>query len=278
MRQSEIGITPPATIGAPLDVGKIANQLTALRLGAKLHHFPELPSTNTHARELAENGASEGEVVIAEAQTAGRGRLGRRWESPAFANLYFSIILRPKLPAAHAPQITLMAAVALTEALTPLLTTKPAIKWPNDILVGGKKLAGVLTEAACAAERVEHVILGIGINVNYPTGSMPEEIRPRATSLMELAGGFVAREQVLARLIQALDRCYGELEQSGFDALRPRWDAHFGLLDQRVRIESLQEVFLGWARGVAQDGALLVEDDFGAMHTVYAGDVIPLET
>jgi BirA family biotin operon repressor/biotin-[acetyl-CoA-carboxylase] ligase len=262
---------------APLDIDKVRQQLIPRRLAVKLHYFAELGSTNTRAREFAEGGALEGEVVVADAQTQGRGRLGRRWESPARLNLYFSIILRPRLAPVHAAQITLMAAIALAEALDAFIAPTAEIKWPNDILVGGRKLAGVLTEAACSAGAIEHVILGIGINVNYRRDEMPAEIRARATSLADLSGAFVARENVLARLIHALDRCYGVLEQSGFDALRPRWEARFGLRGKRVRIEHLDQVIVGRARGIAPDGALLVEDESGALHNIYAGDVIALE-
>ena len=121
MSKSDPGFIPATASAAPLDVRKVQEQLTARRLGAKFHYFAEINSTNTHARELAECGAAEGEVVIGEAQIQGRGRLGRHWESPPFVNLYLSIILRPKLPPAHAPQITLMAAVALVETLAPLI-------------------------------------------------------------------------------------------------------------------------------------------------------------
>ena len=268
---------PSHPADAPLDIDEVRQQLIPRRLGVELHYFNELGSTNTRTRELAERGAPEGEVVIADAQTQGRGRLGRRWESPAGRNLYFSILLRPSLAPAHAAQITLMAAVALAETLDSFIAQTAEIKWPNDILVGGRKLAGVLTEAACSADAIEYVILGIGINVNYRRDDMPEEIRARATSLADLSGAFVARENVLARLIHALDRCYGVLEQSGFDALRPRWEARFALRGKRVQVEHLDQKIVGRARGIAPDGALLVEDENGALHNIYAGDVIALE-
>jgi BirA family biotin operon repressor/biotin-[acetyl-CoA-carboxylase] ligase len=263
---------------APLDTARVRALLSAQRLGATLHYFQEIGSTNTHARELAERGAVEGEIVLAEAQTQGRGRLGRRWESPPFSNLYLSIILRPKLPPRDAPQITLTAAVALVETVGFFLPSAPSIKWPNDILFDGKKLAGILTEAACDAERVEYVILGIGLNLNYRAGAMPEELRRRATSLADLTGKNVPRESVLVRLIQCLDRCYGELEATGFEGLRPRWEAHFALRDQRVRVELGAETLIGRARGIGRDGALIVEDERGQSRSVVAGDVIPLET
>ncbi|SRR5581483_621583 len=263
---------------APLDIEKIRRQVSFGRLGAKIHYFTELGSTNTRARELADAGAAEGELVVADAQTAGRGRLGRRWESPPRRNLYFSLILRPTLAPADAAQITLMAAVALAETVDSFLAAPAEIKWPNDILVGGRKLAGVLTEAACAAAALEYVILGIGINVNYRRDEMPEAIRARATSLADLTGNFVARENALARLIHALDRCYGVLEQSGFDALRPKWEARFALRDKLVRVEHLDQSSVGRARGIGRDGALVLEDERGALHRIYAGDVILLES
>jgi BirA family transcriptional regulator, biotin operon repressor / biotin---[acetyl-CoA-carboxylase] ligase len=271
-------ILPAAAHGAPLDLAQVREHLDAKRLGIRFHYFTEISSTNSHARELAEKGAAEGEVVLAESQTHGRGRLGRRWESPPLANLYLSVILRPKLAPVHAPQITLMAAVALAETVGSFIPQKATIKWPNDILVNGKKLAGILTEAACVPERVEYVILGIGVNVNYPIDSMPQELRQGATSLLDLTRIEVNRESFLRRLIQDLDRCYGDLEQSGFEPLAPRWEAHFGLRGQRVRVELIDQVVVGRARGIAQDGALLVQGDDGTLQKVIAGDVIPLET
>lgn len=260
-----------------LDLGRVREQLASQRLGHNFHYFTEIDSTNARARRLAENGAAEGEVVIAEWQNQGRGRLGRRWESPPFANLYFSILLRPKLPPVHAPQITLMAAVALAEAVDSFIPQTPAIKWPNDILVDGKKLAGILTEAACDSERLEYVILGIGVNLNYSVDSMPKEIRERATSVLELTRQNIDRESFLQRLIQGLDRCYGELEQAGFDALATRWEAYFGWRGRRVRVELLDQIMSGRAKGIDRDGALIIVDDHGAEQRVIAGDVIPLE-
>jgi BirA family biotin operon repressor/biotin-[acetyl-CoA-carboxylase] ligase len=262
----------------PLDLNRVSEQLKIKRLGAKFHHFAELGSTNVHAWTLAEQGAAEGEVVIAEMQTQGRGRLGRRWESPPAVNLYLSVILRPRLLPAHAPQITLVAAVALAETVDALIEQTPVIKWPNDILVNGRKLAGVLSEAACDSEHIDHVILGIGLNVNYRAVSMPPEIRGRAISVADLTGNNVDRESVLARLIHNLDRCYGELEDYGFEALRPRWDAYFGLRGKRVRIENQEQVLVGRAQGIDRTGALMIEDDRGELQNVYAGDVIPLES
>jgi BirA family biotin operon repressor/biotin-[acetyl-CoA-carboxylase] ligase len=260
----------------PLDLNSIRQRLTAQRLGTEFHYFAEIGSTNTYARRLAEQGAREGELVIADSQTDGRGRLGRHWLSPPHVNLYISFVLRPKLPPARAPQITLMAAVALVETLHSFLPVPPAIKWPNDIIVNGKKLAGILTEVNCGAESVEFVILGIGVNVNYPVDLMPEEIRQRATSVLVECKTKVSREDLLWRLIHDLDRCYGEIEESGFAPLAPRWETYFGWRGQRVRVELLDQVVFGIAKGIDHDGALLLEDDRGRLQRVIAGDVTPV--
>ena len=266
----------PSGADLPLDLNSVRQRLVAQRLGSEFHYFAEIGSTNTYARRLAEHGARDGELVIADSQTEGRGRLGRHWVSPPNANLYLSFVLRPRLPPARAPQITLMAAVALAETLKFFLPVPPSIKWPNDIIVNGKKLAGILTEVNCGSESVEFVILGIGVNVNYPVDLMPEEIRQRATSVLVERQNKVSREDLLQRLIQDLDRCYGELEVNGFAPLAPRWEAYFGWRGQRVRIELLNQDVFGIAKGIDHDGALLLEDEHGKLQRVIAGDVTPV--
>jgi BirA family biotin operon repressor/biotin-[acetyl-CoA-carboxylase] ligase len=260
----------------PLSLDEIQDALGTKRLGTKFHYFQEIDSTNSHARRLADAGAPEGEVVIAEYQSDGRGRLGRNWVSPPYCNLYFSLLLRPALAPIHAPQITLMAAVALADTVAAFVAEPPAIKWPNDILIRGKKLAGILTESSCDAKRIEFVILGIGVNLNFPCERMPASIRDRATSLMEVGGKSFSRENFLRRLIQDLDRCYGILEDFGFDAIARRWEAYFALRGRRVRVEMVDEVISGTATGIDGDGALLLEAEDGVLHRVLAGDVIPL--
>jgi BirA family biotin operon repressor/biotin-[acetyl-CoA-carboxylase] ligase len=266
----------PKPARLPLRVDQIYEGLLTTRVGNKIHHFSAVDSTNSHARRLAEQGAPEGEVVVAESQTHGRGRLGRPWVSPPYINLYLSVILRPKLPPTDAPQITLMAAVALAEALAPFIPVIPSIKWPNDILAEGRKLAGILTESACHDDRIDFVILGIGVNVNYAVESMPDSIRKHATSLITLGGASVCRESVLRRLIQDLDRCYGELEETGFQALAPRWEARFELRGKKVRVEMTDRIISGTATGIDRNGALVLEDSRGGIQRVVAGDVVPV--
>jgi BirA family transcriptional regulator, biotin operon repressor / biotin---[acetyl-CoA-carboxylase] ligase len=261
---------------SPLDIRKIDDGLVTKRLGRRIHYFPRLDSTNSHARRLAEQGSRDGEMVIAECQTEGRGRLGRVWVSPPHLNLYLSFILRPRLPPVCAPQITLMAAVALSDTIASFTAATPAIKWPNDILLGGKKVAGILSESSSTSERIEFVILGIGININYPVELMPEAIRNHATSLLAVNGKTTSREAFANRLIQDLDRCYGEIEESGFSAIAPRWEARFGLKGKKVKVEVSDQILIGMAAGIDRDGALIVIDERGKSHRVVAGDVIPL--
>jgi BirA family biotin operon repressor/biotin-[acetyl-CoA-carboxylase] ligase len=277
MTANETGKTIVRDDGAlPLQLQELQSGLVCQRLGVKFHHYFEVDSTNTQARQLAEDGAAEGEIVVAEQQTRGRGRLGRNWISPASVNLYLSVVLRPELPPAHAPQITLMAAVALADTVARFISEPPAIKWPNDILVRGRKLGGILTESSVTSERVNYVILGIGVNINFPHALMPEAIRERATSLMECAGQAVSREAFLGRLIQHLDRCYGILGEAGFGRIAPRWEAYFSLRDKRVRVDMGDGTLAGVAKGIDSHGALIIEGERGQFHRILAGDVVPL--
>jgi BirA family transcriptional regulator, biotin operon repressor / biotin---[acetyl-CoA-carboxylase] ligase len=274
-RKQMISVLTPES--RAFSIREVEKGLAPTRLGPCFHYFPELDSTNNYARSLAERGAPEGSIVIAEQQTQGKGRLGRHWVSPPYVNLYCSIILRPTLLPAHTPQITLTAAVALADALAGFSPEAPAIKWPNDILAGGKKLAGVLAEAVSSSHRVEFVILGIGVNLNFALEAMPAEIRQRATSLSALAGKGVSREEFLRRLIHDLDRCYGILEVTGFAAIAPLWNARFGLRGRRVRVEMTDRTILGRAVGLGVDGTLTIESPDGERHRIVAGDVIPVE-
>ena len=265
-------------LGAPLDCEMIEKGLRTKRLGKKIHYLSEIDSTNLYARNLAEEGGLEGEVVIAESQSRGKGRLGRSWVSPPRLNLYLSVILRPKLPPLHAPQITLMSAVALAETVQSFSPSPPEIKWPNDILVEGKKLAGILTESSCSPEKILFAVLGIGVNLNFSQELMPGPIREIATSLMILTGSPVDRGAFTLQLIQNLDRCYGDLEDKGFPFIAERWRSFFRLGGRRVRVEMVDQIILGKAMGIDGDGALVLEDESGTRRRIVSGDVIPLES
>jgi BirA family biotin operon repressor/biotin-[acetyl-CoA-carboxylase] ligase len=266
-----------AGLTAPLEPERIQTQLRFSRLGKKIHYFSETDSTNRLAFRRAQEGADEGEIVVAESQTQGKGRMGRSWFSPPYSNLYLSVILKPKLPPASTPQLTLMAAVALAETVQSFLAAPPAIKWPNDIMVGGKKLAGILTESSCDSDRVHFVIVGIGVNLNLQAERFPEDIRDRATSLLISTGRVVDRTAFAQQLIQDLDRCYGELESRGFPWIAGRWESFFELRGRKVRVEMAAQSLSGTARGIDGDGALILEEEGGRLRRIIAGDVIPVE-
>jgi BirA family biotin operon repressor/biotin-[acetyl-CoA-carboxylase] ligase len=262
---------------SPLDPDEIQRSLKTERLGRKIHYFTEIDSTNVYAYKLARAGAEEGEIVIADGQTQGKGRMGRSWISPPYLNLYLSVILRPRLAANHAPQLTLMSALALAETIQSFIPYPPQIKWPNDILVGGEKLAGILSESSCEGDRIQFVVVGIGVNLNFPKELMPEAIRETATSILSVLKRPVERSNFAQRLIQNLEQCYGDLEGRGFAYIASRWERFFHLRGKRVKVKILDSSILGRVTGIDTDGALLVEDEEGVSQRIIAGDVIPLE-
>ena len=233
----------------------------------------ETDSTQRVARELARDGAAEGTVVIAEAQSAGRGRLGRTWHSPRGVNLYCSIVLRPALPPAAVPQVALVAGVAVAAALAETAGCTPRIKWPNDVLVDGRKVAGALTEMEAEVERVQHVILGIGVNLNAAQSAFPPELRDRATSLFLATGRKVDRAAVTGRLLAALEARYGRFLEGGFEAVRPEWESYSCLTGTDVRVASPDGEVAGRVLGLDADGALRVARPDGTSTRIIAGEV-----
>ena len=212
-------------------------------------------------------------MVIAEAQTAGRGRLGRTWHSPRGVNLYCSIVLRPALPPAAVPQVALVAGVAVAAALAETAGCTPRIKWPNDVLVDGRKVAGVLTEMEAEVERVQHVILGIGVNLNAAQRAFPPELRDRATSLFLATGRKVDRAAVTGRLLAALEARYGRFLEGGFEAVRPEWESYSCLTGTDVRVASPDGEVAGRVLGLDADGALRVARPDGTSTRIIAGEV-----
>ncbi len=241
------------------------------RLGKTLHVFPELGSTNDEARSRAEKGAADGEVVLAEAQSAGRGRRGRSWSSPPGKNVYLSVILRPDLPPARAPELTLLASVALCDQIR-AEGVDAGIKWPNDELAGGRKLAGILTELATDPERVQWVVLGMGVNVNAEPGDLPEELRPLATSLAGELGRPVARAPFVTGLLATLEGWLDRHAAEGFGPVRAAWRERSHTLGREVRARVGEREVEGVAEDIDETGALLVRAR-GKLERVLAGDV-----
>ncbi|HZX95740.1 MAG TPA: biotin--[acetyl-CoA-carboxylase] ligase [Myxococcales bacterium] len=252
---------------------QIAPLLASGEMGRSIHHFEELESTNDEAHRLAEAGALHGEVVIAEVQTKGRGRRGRSWIAPPGKSLAMSVILRPSLPPSRAPEITLLAAVALAEAARELGAHATRIKWPNDLEVRGRKLAGLLTELHADADRVRHAVLGIGLNVTLQPGDLPAELRAVATSLLIETGERQPRPMVCARILEHLEEWLSLHETEGFAPVAERWRELSSTLGHRVRVATEGATIEGDAVDLAEDGALLVREAGGALVRVVAGDV-----
>ncbi len=248
------------------------------RPGAALSHTvivkESTGSTNDDAAALAREGALHGTVAAAELQHGGRGRLGRKWISPAGRNLLFSVVLRD--PAASAPPglLTVAAGVAAASALARIAEVDPAIKWPNDVKIGGRKVCGILAEAG-GSGRVDYVILGIGINVNLARGEMDPEIRGIATSLLIETGETRPREAVFVSVMEELEEALSLAAKDGAEELIERWKNRSEAVGKRVRVEAPGGGFEGVASGLRGDGALLViEDGRSAATPVMAGDVI----
>jgi BirA family biotin operon repressor/biotin-[acetyl-CoA-carboxylase] ligase len=243
-------------------------------LGQTLHHFEVIGSTNDHARELAEEGADPGEVVIAESQTGGRGRRGRPWVSPPGRNVYFSVILRPELPPARAPELTLLASVAICDALRQA-DVPAVIKWPNDLLVNDRKIAGILTELASEPERVHWVVVGVGVNVNATAADFPEELRAIATSVLLERGTPAPRALLLAACLTALEGWLDRHAEEGFAPIREAWRERSGTLGREVTVQTGAREVVGRAEDIDEAGALLVRTERG-LERILSGDVTML--
>jgi BirA family biotin operon repressor/biotin-[acetyl-CoA-carboxylase] ligase len=242
------------------------------RLMTTVLRFDSLPSTNTEAARQAALGAPEGLCVVAREQTAGRGRRERSWVSPKDAGLYLSVVLRPAFEARLWPLITLAAALAVREALTEACGLEADIKWPNDLLAGGRKLCGILAETA-EGSRGRAVVLGVGVNLRR--GSFPPEISDTATSVEEQTGRAPDAEGLLEALTRSLARYYQTLHaQGGAGEVLRDWQRNSTYAHgRRVRVALAGETFEGTTRGLDPDGALRVETDGGRIRTVSAGDV-----
>jgi BirA family biotin operon repressor/biotin-[acetyl-CoA-carboxylase] ligase len=242
-------------------------------MGKTIHYFHTLDSTNSEAYQLALNGAEEGEVVIAESQEKGRGRLGRYWFSPPFLNLYVSIILRPKISPHQASLITLMAAVATADAIQKFSGLLPLIKWPNDILLHDRKVAGLLNEIHSEMDRIHFVILGIGVNLNMSEKMFSKEIRSVATSLKLEMGQTISRKVFLQSLLQELEKWYTIFIKEGNAIILKAWRDRAHIKGRRVKVTSFGEKLVGMAVDVDSDGALILETENGKRKRVVAGDI-----
>lgn len=252
---------------------EISSGLKARVLGSNIVSFESIGSTQDEAKKLARQGAVEGTVVIADRQTQGRGRLDRNWVSPLGVGIYMSIVLTPDLKPPEVMQIPLVAGVAVVRAIRRMTPLKPLIKWPNDVLIQGRKVCGILTEMSAEIDRVSYIVLGIGINVNTPKEMLPPEIREASTSLMEEAGAFVSRPRLVQCLIEELDELYAEFKSAGFAPIRERWKELSCTIGAMARVSGAGDVQEGRVLDLDTDGALLLQTMDGALRRVISGDV-----
>ena len=241
-------------------------------LGKKeIVYFTEIDSTNLKAKDLAARGAPEGSLVLSEKQTKGRGRKARNWFSPSRDGIYLSLILRPTIAPREAPVITLLTAVAVAETLLSLTRLKIAIKWPNDILVSGKKLAGILTEIGTQGDSIDYVVVGLGLNVNTPR--FPEDIRDKATSMLIETGKRFSRVKVIREYLKWYEAYYEVFKHIGFEPVRKRWRELTNMIGQQITVETIDKRYSGEVQDIDKDGALIITDRTGKSHRIIFGDV-----
>jgi BirA family transcriptional regulator, biotin operon repressor / biotin---[acetyl-CoA-carboxylase] ligase len=241
-------------------------------VGRDIRVFEKTTSTNDVIEKLARDGVKEGVVVFAESQTRGRGRLGRKWLSPPRKGLWFSVLLRPDLRPEETTRLTVASATAVRRAIELQSGLKAEIKWPNDIVISGRKLAGILTELNAELDRVKYVVLGIGVDVNLAPGDLPE-LRKLATSLQAELGRPVLRAELAVAILRELDIDYGRLTSGSFAAVADEWEAHCTTLGREIVIRTGERQICGRAESLGEEGALLLRTEHGHLERITGGDV-----
>ncbi len=267
----------------PWDAAAIQADLSTIALGHPTRFFASIGSTNDEAKRIALAGAPHGTLLVADAQTAGRGRQNRRWIAPAGSALLLSLILRPPLPAAQTGRLTMICGLAAADAITEVAGVQPGLKWPNDLLFGDRKVAGILTEMATLGEKLDFVIVGIGINVNAsPALSLPDQdaralqqdpsltdLPAEATCIAEQVGRLISRLALLRRFLILLEARYAALLAGA--SPHAEWAGRLSILGRRVRLTFDHQTQEGIAIGVNADGAIIIEDAAGARRAILAG-------
>jgi BirA family transcriptional regulator, biotin operon repressor / biotin---[acetyl-CoA-carboxylase] ligase len=242
-------------------------------IGRDIRVFQQTTSTNDIIEKLARDGVREGAVVFAESQTKGRGRLGRLWLSPSGKGLWFSVLLRPQLPPQQTTQLTVATATALRRAIATQTGVKAEIKWPNDVLVQGRKVAGILTELNAEVDRVKYVILGMGVDVNQAASDFPAELRKLVTSLKVESGKAISRPELAVAILHELDHDYARIGNGEFSAVADEWEKHCTTLGRQVTIRIGERRQQGRAEALGEDGALLLRTEHGHLERILGGDV-----
>lgn len=257
-----------------VDAASIASFLTTERFGQTIHYFEECATTQTIAHELARKGAQDGTVVIAETQTNGKGRMSRPWESTKGKGIWMTVIIKPDVLPHQAPQFTLVAAVSIVNAIQSLYSNfTPVIKWPNDILINGLKCTGILTEMIAEMDRVQALLIGIGINVNQQRDDFPEDLHAIATSLSIEEKSTLNRAELVGTILNYLEK-YSELYVTqGFSPIKKLWEEASGTIGKQIKATTLTEVLQGKAIGITEAGVLEIQLENGEIRSIYSADI-----
>lgn len=251
---------------------KVKDGLRTKVIGRTIHSFRELQSTNDMSRRLAMRNAKEGTVIVAETQTCGRGRFNRKWASPE-GGLWFSIILRPRCKPKDAVKLTLATSVAVARTISKLFGLETQIKWPNDVLIDGKKVCGILTEASTKGDILNFVAIGVGINTNFTINSLPSNLRYVSTSLREELGREIERETFLRETLEAIEKYYDLFLQRRFGQVLDEWKTLASFLGSFVKVTGFGEEIEGWATNIDDDGRLILKLKDQTTRKIVSGDV-----
>ena len=268
-RGYQLVAAPDALLAVDLQSRQRNGQL----IGNAIRVLPQTTSTNDEASRAALEGHPEGLVIFAESQSAGRGRMGRRWSSPAGRGLWFSVLLRPSLAPSECTQLTAASANALVRAIQSTTGITPEIKWPNDLLIKGKKIAGILTEMSAELEHVRSVILGIGIDATQTASEFPADLRNIATSLKLATGKTVSRADLAEAVLRELDREYARILAGQFAAVAEEWGSRCSTLGKQVTIDMGARRVRGRAEALDENGALLLRTEHGRIERIIGGEV-----
>ncbi len=252
---------------------ELRSRIRTEKMGRELHFFEQIGSTNVYAKQLADQGAPEGTLVAADMQTAGKGRRGRAWDSPLGTNIYFTLVLKPDIAPDKASMLTIVMAHSVAKVIAGLMPeAKVAIKWPNDIVVGGRKICGILTEMSLEMDTISHVVIGVGINVHRQ--EFAPEIAPKATTLEDEGMQNISRSLILAGIMAQFEEDYRVfLEHEDLTGLLAEYNAMLVNMDREVLVLDPKGEFKGVARGITETGELLVEREDGMVSAIYSGEV-----
>ncbi|MDC3424771.1 biotin--[acetyl-CoA-carboxylase] ligase [Aquibacillus sp. 3ASR75-11] len=242
-------------------------------IGKKIIHREQVDSTQIIANQLAREGAEHGTIVIADEQTAGKGRMSRPWHSAKGKGIWMSIVLRPNMMPQHAPQLTLLTATVLAECIDHYMGVRPSIKWPNDIFIHGKKTAGILTEMQAEQDRIQYVVLGIGINVNQDEHDIPPELRSIATSVKQETNQEWDLRESIQHILSGFEVSYEHYMANGFAHIKQTWEKYGYRIGETVTVETLQRTWQTVIVGIAEDGALLIKEEDGNVDKLYSAEI-----